>query len=561
MSKNLDKVIQRAISDAAFRRQLQTNPQAALRGFKLTDDEVAALRSGDAGKLVSLGIDQRMSKAFTTFGAIAGNVASRASVDGGLSLGGSALADTGGARMGSQIITGNPNARSADFDGGNAAGPAVGDPIQTSQAAASDAIEDQSHAFAASRSADVAGGSVSRVRDLDTPDTTGAVASGQSTTSDALEDQSHAFAASRSADAAGGSVSRVRDLDTPDTTGAVASGQSTTSDALEDQSHAFAGRSDDIEGTVRSAVRDIAPGELQGSGLVAPVEGSPEAFAFQDTSRAADLDAIEDQSHAFSAGRSADINAMGVATDEGQLTANSQPTDATGLSDNVAAAAAGRQGSLGTGGEATFASRVHDTEPTDLRGTTYSGDDAAGPGYLASDDTMGRVSRIRDLDTPDTTGVASGDASGSVSRIRDLDTPDTTAVSSGDASIAASRIRDLDTPDTTGVVASSDASGSSAMMDPDSADAYAPAFHTGGAQGAPSSDALEDMSHSIAANQDAFLSGDEATKYATDPNWSSDQAEDISHSINPDASTTALPEHGAGDAIGNTGTNDPQISA
>ena len=515
MSKNLDKVIQRAISDAAFRRQLQTNPQAALRGFKLTDDEVAALRSGDAGKLVSLGIDQRMSKAFTTFGAIAGNVASRASVDGGLSLGGSALADTGGARMGSQIITGNPNARSADFDGGNAAGPAVGDPIQTSQAAASDAIEDQSHAFAASRSADVVGGS----------------------------------------------VSRVRDLDTPDTTGAVASGQSTTSDALEDQSHAFAGRSDDIEGTVRSAVRDIAPGELQGSGLVAPVEGSPEAFAFQDTSRAADVDAIEDQSHAFSAGRSADINAMGVATDEGQLTANSQPTDATGLSDNVAAAAAGRQGSLGTGGEATFASRVHDTEPTDLRGTTYSGDDAAGPGYLASDDTMGRVSRIRDLDTPDTTGVASGDTSGSVSRIRDLDTPDTTAVSSGDASVAASRIRDLDTPDTTGVVASSDASGSSAMMDPDSADAYAPAFHTGGVQGAPSSDALEDMSHSIAANQDAFLSGDEATKYATDPNWSSDQAEDISHSINPDASTTALPEHGAGDAIGNTGTNDPQISA
>ena len=64
MSKNLEKVIQRAISDAAFRRQLQSNPEAALRGFKLTQDEVAALRGGDAGKLTSLGIDQRMSKTF-----------------------------------------------------------------------------------------------------------------------------------------------------------------------------------------------------------------------------------------------------------------------------------------------------------------------------------------------------------------------------------------------------------------------------------------------------------------------------------------------------------------
>ena len=91
MSKNLDKVIQRAISDAAFRRQLQANPQAALRGFKLTDDEVAALRSGDAGKLGSLGIDQRMSKAFAAFGAM--GQASRASTDGVLpSVGGASLA-------------------------------------------------------------------------------------------------------------------------------------------------------------------------------------------------------------------------------------------------------------------------------------------------------------------------------------------------------------------------------------------------------------------------------------------------------------------------------------
>ena len=120
-------------------------------------------------------------------------------------------------------------------------------------------------------------------------------------------------------------------------------------------------------------------------------------------------DAIEDQSHAFSAGRSADINAMGVATDEGQLTANSQPTDASGISDNIAASAAGRQGSLGIGGDATVASRLHNTEPVDLRGAMYRGHETSDSGQLASDQTTGGVSRIRDLDTPDTGRVASGD--------------------------------------------------------------------------------------------------------------------------------------------------------
>src|ERR1700738_5731551 len=74
-SKNLGAVIQRAISDGAFRRQLQSDPAAALRGFNLTPDEVAAVRSGDSGRLMSLGIDQRMSKAFTL-----GNAGSEPSV-------------------------------------------------------------------------------------------------------------------------------------------------------------------------------------------------------------------------------------------------------------------------------------------------------------------------------------------------------------------------------------------------------------------------------------------------------------------------------------------------
>ncbi len=71
-SKNLGAVIQRAISDGAFRRQLQSDPAAALRGFNLTPNEIAAIRSGDAGKLMSLGVDQRVSKAFTVGGGFLG---------------------------------------------------------------------------------------------------------------------------------------------------------------------------------------------------------------------------------------------------------------------------------------------------------------------------------------------------------------------------------------------------------------------------------------------------------------------------------------------------------
>lgn len=65
MSKEaLAKVVQRAISDASFRRQLNSDTAGALRGFDLTPDEVSALRAGDAGRLSTLGVDQRMSKSF-----------------------------------------------------------------------------------------------------------------------------------------------------------------------------------------------------------------------------------------------------------------------------------------------------------------------------------------------------------------------------------------------------------------------------------------------------------------------------------------------------------------
>jgi len=128
-SKNLGTVIQRAISDGAFRRQLQSDPAAALRGFNLSPEEIAAVRSGDSSRLMSLGVDQRMSKAFTigaqssqaTRSALTGDVSGNTSNV----LGGD---NTTGAREG---IVGDPTtgARSAVTDGqlGGAAHGAVAD--------------------------------------------------------------------------------------------------------------------------------------------------------------------------------------------------------------------------------------------------------------------------------------------------------------------------------------------------------------------------------------------------------------------------------------------------
>ncbi|HEU5286863.1 MAG TPA: Os1348 family NHLP clan protein [Candidatus Limnocylindria bacterium] len=68
----LAKVIQRSISDGAFRRQLATDPTGALRGYDLSGDEFAAIKSGDSTRLTALGVEQRMSKAFTMSGDASG---------------------------------------------------------------------------------------------------------------------------------------------------------------------------------------------------------------------------------------------------------------------------------------------------------------------------------------------------------------------------------------------------------------------------------------------------------------------------------------------------------
>ena len=66
MSETLSKVIERASTDADFRAQLRSNPEAALAGYDLTAEEKAALLSGDSGKLGALGVDARVTKMVDT---------------------------------------------------------------------------------------------------------------------------------------------------------------------------------------------------------------------------------------------------------------------------------------------------------------------------------------------------------------------------------------------------------------------------------------------------------------------------------------------------------------
>jgi len=58
------EIVRRAVSDAAFRSQLRSDPAKALAGISITAEERSALTSGDPARLTALGVDQRMSKAF-----------------------------------------------------------------------------------------------------------------------------------------------------------------------------------------------------------------------------------------------------------------------------------------------------------------------------------------------------------------------------------------------------------------------------------------------------------------------------------------------------------------
>ncbi|HET7700260.1 MAG TPA: Os1348 family NHLP clan protein [Candidatus Limnocylindria bacterium] len=146
MSKEaLAKVVQRAISDGAFRRQLSVNPTAALQGFDLSRDEAAAIRSGDSGRLSALGVDLRMSKAFA-LGDVTGDAhlaansdlgsaynSANAAVtgDGGTSVQGALVSDASADSNAALISDGSASLSAADVsDGGAAASRSdVGDAI------------------------------------------------------------------------------------------------------------------------------------------------------------------------------------------------------------------------------------------------------------------------------------------------------------------------------------------------------------------------------------------------------------------------------------------------
>ena len=64
----LAKMVVRASTDAAFRAQLQRNLDNVLAGYDLNAEERAAIKSGDAGRLQSLGMGARISTPWDTGG-------------------------------------------------------------------------------------------------------------------------------------------------------------------------------------------------------------------------------------------------------------------------------------------------------------------------------------------------------------------------------------------------------------------------------------------------------------------------------------------------------------
>jgi hypothetical protein len=63
MSKSaLESVVQKAMSDQSFRAKLKQNPESALAGYDLTAEEKAAITSGSAARLQTLGVDERITK-------------------------------------------------------------------------------------------------------------------------------------------------------------------------------------------------------------------------------------------------------------------------------------------------------------------------------------------------------------------------------------------------------------------------------------------------------------------------------------------------------------------
>jgi hypothetical protein len=362
-------VIQRAISDGAFRRQLQSDPATALRGFNLTADEIAAIRSGDSSKLMSLGVDQRMSKAYTVGGGFLG--ASR-STGSDLSAGGSAstLANdpTAGAREG---IVGDPtsNARDAHTTGTLSGTRAVNDvaPFEGNVNAITDPTASGTRAIHDDAPADLR--SAASTGDLSGTRAVNDVAPFGSAGTSAIEDpNAPEFRAAEST----GDLSGTRAVND------VAPFGSSGTSAVEDPNAPEFGTTISDSGFVTRAVRESEP--------------------FNSNA------AVDDNITAAGAGRGSSL--AGDMT-VGRAINDSEPFNSgTAVDDSIAAAGAGRGGSLagdmsGTGASAAqdpFSGTYQGVSP-DFQarlGQAAASDDTAGSGgnAIAADDNYAVSSRM-----------------------------------------------------------------------------------------------------------------------------------------------------------------------
>ncbi|MEA2660706.1 MAG: Ribosomally synthesized peptide [Chloroflexota bacterium] len=267
-SKNLGAVIQRAISDGAFRRQLQSDPAAALRGFNLTADEAAAIRSGDSSKLMSLGVDQRMSKAFSVGGLI------------GTTRGAVSDLGTGGGQ--------GVHAALADDANSGAREGIVGDPTSSGRAGLADPTTGGARAIHDSEPADLRGavttgeaGNVRAIHDSEPADLRGAVTTGEA-----------------------GNVRAIHDSEPTDIRGAVStdalSGTRAVHDSepyagnaalSDDAAAANAGRGGSLAGDMHQAA---SGGEGSGTAMIAADDNYSVASAMADAGTADSVRAIND---------------------------------------------------------------------------------------------------------------------------------------------------------------------------------------------------------------------------------------------------------------------------
>jgi hypothetical protein len=336
-SKNLGAVIQRAISDGAFRRQLQSDPAAALRGFNLTADEVAAIRSGDSSKLMSLGVDQRMSKAFTISGGIASGVV-RASVSD-ISAGGTAA-----------TIANDPTAGTREG--------IVGDPTSSSREAL----------------------------------TTGNVSGTRAVNDSAPFDGGRPSVA----DPTMSGTRAIHDSGPTDLRGAVSTGDFSGTRAIHDSGPAdlrLAASTGDFSGT--RAIHDSEPADLRSAASTGDFSGTR---AVNDSEPFAGNAAINDNMAAANAGRggsrTGDVSGTRAVHDSEPFAGNAA------INDNLAAADAGRGGSL-TGDTSEGSARaIHDVAPFGTTGSSAI-EDPNSPEFSAAHDGGTLASQMADAGTAD----------------------------------------------------------------------------------------------------------------------------------------------------------------